>query len=196
MFNFHDLLVVVAIIERRLLGDILVIVGVIQNFVDVFCAQYTGKLWICPCLLLQHSCITHITSRTKCYIQFTAVHTKLKHCRQSIISFRNQIWWIWKEKGTILHKMQKFDSIQVTTILEVPKTFGFITESSYLVSIYYNEKRENFIVKIFSDSMASPKIKHVKTMCIINDSAVRGRLSENYLIWKFHEIFVTWNIHY
>ena len=40
--------------------------------------------------------------------------------------------------------------------------------------------RENFAVKIFSDSMASLKIKHAKIMCTINDSAVRGRLSENY----------------
>ena len=31
-----------------------------------------------------------------------------------------------KNKGVILHKMQKFDSIQATTILKVPKTFGFI----------------------------------------------------------------------
>ena len=33
--------------------------------------------------------------------------------------------------------------------------------------------------------MASPKIKHAKIMRTINDSAVRGRLSENYLTRKF-----------
>ena len=44
---------------------------------------------------------------------------------------------------------------------------------------------EIFIVKIFSDSMASAKIKHTKIMHIINDNAVRGRLSENYLTRKF-----------
>ena len=41
--------------------------------------------------------------------------------------------------------------------------------------------REIFVVKIFSDSMASAKIKCMKIMRIINDNAVRGRLSENYL---------------
>ena len=33
--------------------------------------------------------------------------------------------------------------------------------------------------------MASLKIKHTKIMHIINDNAVRGRLSENYLTRKF-----------
>ena len=33
--------------------------------------------------------------------------------------------------------------------------------------------------------MASAKIKHTKIMHILNDNAVRGRLSENYLIRKF-----------
>ena len=41
--------------------------------------------------------------------------------------------------------------------------------------------------------MASAKIKCMKIMRIINDNAVRGRLSENYLTRKF-EIFVTRNI--
>ena len=45
--------------------------------------------------------------------------------------------------------------------------------------------REIFAVKIFSDSMASPKIKHTKIIHIINDSVVRGHLSENYLARKF-----------
>ena len=40
---------------------------------------------------------------------------------------------------------------------------------------------EIFVVKIFSDSMASAKIKRMKIMRIINDNAVRGCLSENYL---------------
>ena len=33
--------------------------------------------------------------------------------------------------------------------------------------------------------MPSAKIKHTKIMRIINDNAVRGRLSENYLTRKF-----------
>ena len=41
--------------------------------------------------------------------------------------------------------------------------------------------REIFFVKIFLDSIASLKIKRAKFMRIINDSVVRGRLSENYL---------------
>ena len=45
--------------------------------------------------------------------------------------------------------------------------------------------REIFIVKTFSDSMASAKIKRTKIMCIINDDAVRGHLSKNYLTRKF-----------
>ena len=44
---------------------------------------------------------------------------------------------------------------------------------------------EIFVVKMFSDSMASPKIKHAMTICMINDSAVQGRLSENYLTRQF-----------
>ena len=45
--------------------------------------------------------------------------------------------------------------------------------------------REIFVVKIFSDSMASAKIKRTKIMHIINNKAIRGRLSENYLTRKF-----------
>ena len=44
---------------------------------------------------------------------------------------------------------------------------------------------EIFIVKIFLDSMASAKIKRTNIMRIINNNAVRGRLSENYLTRKF-----------
>ena len=40
---------------------------------------------------------------------------------------------------------------------------------------------EIFVVKIFSDSMASAK----KIICIINDNVVQGHLSENYLTRKF-----------
>ena len=41
--------------------------------------------------------------------------------------------------------------------------------------------REYFVVKIFSDSLACAKIKHTKYIRNINDNAVQGRLSENYL---------------
>lgn len=61
----------------------------------------------------------------------------------------------------------------------------FPTIYSFTVYIPYTVDREIFAVKIFSDSMASPKIKHAKIMRTINDSAVRGRLSENYLTRKF-----------
>ena len=44
--------------------------------------------------------------------------------------------------------------------------------------------REYFDVKIFSDSMACAKIKRTKYMRNINDNAVQGRLSENYLTRK------------
>ena len=45
--------------------------------------------------------------------------------------------------------------------------------------------QEIFVVKIFSDSMASAQIKCTKIMRIINDNAVQGRLPENYLTRKF-----------
>ena len=45
--------------------------------------------------------------------------------------------------------------------------------------------REIFVVKIFSDSMASAKIKCMEIMRIINNNAVRGHLSENDLTRKF-----------
>ena len=44
--------------------------------------------------------------------------------------------------------------------------------------------REYFDVKIFSDSMACAKIKCTKYMRNINDNAVQGRLSKNYLTRK------------
>ena len=50
----------------------------------------------------------------------------------------------------------------------------------------YTINREHFDVKMFSDSMACAKIKRTKYMRNINDNAVQGRLSENYLL---HEIF-------
>ena len=49
---------------------------------------------------------------------------------------------------------------------------------------YYTVNREYFDVKIFSDSMACAKIKRAKYMRNINDNAVQGRLSENYLTRK------------
>ena len=54
----------------------------------------------------------------------------------------------------------------------------------------YTVDQEIFVVKIFSDSMVSLKIKNAKIMCTINNNAVRGHLSENYLTRKF----ITWNI--
>ena len=44
---------------------------------------------------------------------------------------------------------------------------------------------EIFVVKIFSDNMASAKIKCTKIMCIIDDNVVQGRVSENDLTQKF-----------
>ena len=44
--------------------------------------------------------------------------------------------------------------------------------------------RKFFVVKIFSDSMGSVKIKRTNIMRIINANAVRSRLSENYLTRK------------
>ena len=57
-------------------------------------------------------------------------------------------------------------------------------------AIHSTVNREYFDVKIFSDSMACAKIKRTKYMRNINDNAVQGRLSENYLTRKLlHEIF-------
>ena len=57
-----------------------------------------------------------------------------------------------------------------------------ITFACATVSIIIN--REYFNVKIFSDSMACVKIKCTKYMRNINDNAIQGRLSENYLARK------------
>ena len=48
----------------------------------------------------------------------------------------------------------------------------------------YTVTCEYFDVKIFSDSMACAKIKHTKYMRDINDNAVQGCFSENYLTRK------------
>ena len=48
----------------------------------------------------------------------------------------------------------------------------------------YTVNREHFDVKILSDSMAYAKIKRTKYTRNINDNAVQGRLSENYLTRK------------
>ena len=53
---------------------------------------------------------------------------------------------------------------------------------------------EIFIVNIFLDSMASAKIKRTKIMRIINDNAVRGRLSEN--LYLLCEIFAIYGIQF
>ena len=52
---------------------------------------------------------------------------------------------------------------------------------SAVIVISSTVNREYFDFKIFSDSMACAKIKHTKYMRNINDNAVQGRLSENYL---------------
>ena len=51
-------------------------------------------------------------------------------------------------------------------------------------TIAHTVNREYFDVKIFSDSLACAKIKRTKYMRNINDNAVQGRLSENYLTQK------------
>ena len=68
--------------------------------------------------------------------------------------------------------------------VQVPKRIQGIQININLVKLN-TVNREIFVVKIFSDSMASPKIKRTKIMHIINDNAVRGRLSKNYLTRKF-----------
>ena len=50
------------------------------------------------------------------------------------------------------------------------------------ISNIYTVNREYFDVKIFSDSIPCAKIKRTKYMSNINDNAVQGRLSENYLM--------------
>ena len=49
----------------------------------------------------------------------------------------------------------------------------------------YTVNCEYFVVKIFSDSLPCANIKRTKYMHNINDNAVQGRLSENYLTRKF-----------
>ena len=66
-----------------------------------------------------------------------------------------------------------------------PKSFEVATGS-----IHTTVNREYFDVTIFSDSMACAKIKRTKYMRNINDNAVQGHLSENYLTRKI----IAWNI--
>ena len=52
----------------------------------------------------------------------------------------------------------------------------------FQLTIVYTVNREYFVVKIFSDSLACVKIKRMNN---INDNAVQGHLSKNYLMRKF-----------
>ena len=54
--------------------------------------------------------------------------------------------------------------------------------SPYIFPEGHTVNREYFVVKIISDSLACAIIKRTKCMRNINDNAVQGRLSENYLI--------------
>ena len=56
-----------------------------------------------------------------------------------------------------------------------------ICELKSCMHLYITVNREYFVVKIFSDSLACAKIKRTKYIRNINDNAVQGRLSENYL---------------
>ena len=58
---------------------------------------------------------------------------------------------------------------------------NIIMKHDFVHARAYTVNREYFDVKIFSDSMACVKIKRTKYMRNINDNAVQGRLSENYL---------------
>ena len=53
-----------------------------------------------------------------------------------------------------------------------------------IIGCHHTVNRKYFVIKIFSDSLAYAKIKHAKYMRNINDNAVQGRLSENYLTRK------------
>ena len=46
---------------------------------------------------------------------------------------------------------------------------------------YTTVNHEYFVIKIFSDSLACAKLNARKYIRNINDNAVQGRLSENYL---------------
>ena len=59
-------------------------------------------------------------------------------------------------------------------------TYNEATRGVVIVS--YTVNCEYFDVKIFSDSMACAKIKRTKYVRNINDNAVQGRFSENYLM--------------
>ena len=59
-----------------------------------------------------------------------------------------------------------------------------VPHTPHISNPHYTVNREYFDVKIFSDSMARAKIKRTKYMRDINDNAVQGRLSENYLTRK------------
>ena len=76
-------------------------------------------------------------------------------------------------------------------ILSLPLYYILLIAPNKIYNNYFHQlssitvDREIFAVKIFSDSMASSKIKGAKIMRIINDSVVKACLSENYLTQKF-----------
>ena len=62
-------------------------------------------------------------------------------------------------------------------VLQSPMPVEEVSTDGCIITV----NREYFDVKIFSDSMACTKIKRTKYIRNINDNAVQGRLSENYL---------------
>ena len=79
----------------------------------------------------------------------------------------------------------------LTTVIHTETTDRII---AYYLEYYLKNvitvNREYFDVKIFLDSMACAKIECTKYMRNINDNAIQGRLSENYLTRKI----IAWNI--
>ena len=69
------------------------------------------------------------------------------------------------------------------------KTLRYQYALYYVSHLFNTVNCEYFVVKIFSDSLPCVKIKHAK-IHNIDDNAVQGRLSENYLTRKLlHDIF-------
>ena len=75
---------------------------------------------------------------------------------------------------------QAYRRAEIGCLEDIVKVVEFCSCKSCTATV----NREYFDVKIFSDSMACAKIKRTKYMRNINEDAVQGRLSENYLTRK------------
>ena len=75
----------------------------------------------------------------------------------------------------LIHTLFSVPFLSIVVVPFQPNFFLFILlgVNKCIYNMYIYRKSQNFVVKIFSDSMGSAKIKRMNIMCIINTNAVR-----------------------